>query len=103
MSSLTNANNIQSSKSFTNLLHPLFTKMYTLPLLPLPKGTWGGGFTDTRITNKSTGKLIAKTPEVDPVLSEYGRKALPLQFTIKFIDYVSQTSLLMDCHLKARS
>lgn len=62
-----------------------------LPTLPLPRNNvWAGALKDCYLYDEKTKKITAKTPEVDPVISEYGQLFLPIRFTMRFIEFINQ-------------
>ena len=85
-SSINRSGNLSSNSDFWLSLD--------LPTLPLPRNTWGGGFTGASLINSKTKKLIAATPNVDPIISEYGAAYLCVRFTARFIEFVKQKYIL---------
>lgn len=69
-------------------------QFFPLPKLPLPRNTWGGGLIESRLVDRVTKKLVAETPKVDPVISEYGGLYLKIRFTVRFIEFVNQKYFL---------
>ena len=65
-----------------------------LPMLPLPRGSWAGGLKDCYLYDEKTKTTAAKTPLVDPVISEYGGLLLAARFTLRFIEFVNQRYFL---------
>lgn len=70
-----------------------FNTQPDLPTLPLPRNTWTGALEGCYLYDEKTKKEIAKTPAVDPVISEYGRLYLAIRFTVRFIEFVNQKYL----------
>lgn len=71
-----------------------FTNFLDFPTLPLPRNTWAGAVINSYIYDEKTKKEIAKTPAVDPVISEYGQLYLAICFTVRFIEFVNQKYFL---------
>lgn len=71
-----------------------FTGDAGLPTLPLPRNTWAGALEGCYLYDKKTLQVTAKTPEVDPVISEYGQLFLSVRFTLRFIEFVNQKYFL---------
>lgn len=71
-----------------------FTGFSDLPTVPLPRNTWAGALINSYIYDEKTKKVIAKTPAVDPVISEYGQLYLAIRFTVRFIEFVNQKYFL---------
>lgn len=73
------------SAVFSNTLQDLW-----LLKLSLPRNSWGGTFSGSTLVETKTGNLIAATPDVDPIISEFGAALLPIRFTVRFIEFVNQ-------------
>lgn len=65
-----------------------YKKDSIFPVLPLPKDFWNGGFVNMRFEHSPTEKTFV--PALDPIISEYGEKLMPILFTVKFIENVEK-------------
>lgn len=75
-----------NSKSFSaNNFQNLWLKK-----LPLPRNFWDGSLTGSSLVNRKTGKQIALTPQVDPIITEFGTALMPIRFTVRFVEFVNQ-------------